>query len=229
MTLKLDAGGVTRDLSADTFGGEFHGLLDLRDNFIPSLTADLDKLAYNISTQVNLQHQAGGGLDSSTGNIFFGNPPNYVASPPAPPPTAANYVDAARNMSVVLTDPAKVAAGAAPDPGPPAGTVAPGDNSNALTLSNIGDTYLVDGTDKFTSMYGKIAAKVGIESNQNQLTLKGAQDALTQLENFRDSVSGVSLEDEMVNLMKYQRGFQSSAKLLTTIDDMMSTVMDIKR
>ncbi|MCP4341905.1 MAG: flagellar hook-associated protein FlgK, partial [Desulfobulbaceae bacterium] len=156
LTLKLHAGGVTRDLELRNMGGEFQGLMDIRDNFIPELTEDLDKLAYELSTQINLQHQAGGALDSSTGNLFFSVPPNYVDSPPGPPPTATEYADAARQMSVVITDASKIAAGAAPTPGPPPGTVAPGDNSNALTLSNIADTYLIGGVDNFNSLYGKV-------------------------------------------------------------------------
>ncbi len=229
MTLKLNAGGVTRDLDLSYLGGEFQGLMDVRDNFIPALNADLDKLAYELSSQVNLQHQAGGTLDSSKGNLFFSKPPNYVDSPPGPAPTAAEYKDAARQISVVITDPVKIAAGADPDSGSPPGTVAPGDNSNALSLSNIGDNYLIGGVDNFNSLYGKMTAKVGVESNQNQLSLKGAQDALDQLENFRDGLVGVSLEEEMINLIQYQRGFESSAKFLSTVDDMMTTVLNIKK
>lgn len=229
MTLQLEAGGILRNLDSRNLGGAFEGLIEIRDHFIPELVGDLDKLAYELSTQVNLQHQAGGALDSSTGNFFFNMPPNYVASPPAPPPSAAEYAGAARRIEVVLSDPAKIAAGAAPDPGPPPGNVAPGDNSNALILSNIGDTYLIGGTDTFTSLYGKIAAKIGVESNQNQLSLKGSQDALDQLENFRESLVGVSLEEEMVSLIQFQRGFQSSAKFLSTVDEMMVSLLDLKR
>jgi flagellar hook-associated protein 1 FlgK len=229
LTLKLNAGGVTRDLELRNMGGEFQGLMDIRDNFIPELHADLDKLAYEISTQMNLQHQAGGALDSSPGSLFFSDPPNYIASPPGPAPTAAEYTGAARSMSVVITDASKIAAGAAPDPGPPAGTVAPGDNRNALIMSNIGDNYLIGGTDSFNALYGKMAAKVGVESNQNLLSLKGAKDALVQLENFRDGLVGVSLEEEMISLIQFQRGFESSAKFLSTVDEMMSTVLNIKR
>ncbi len=229
LTLKLNAGGITRDLQLKNLGGEFQGLMDIRDNFIPGLNADLDKLAYELSTQVNLQHQAGGTLDSSPGDLFFSDPPNYVPSPPGPLPTATEYAGAARVMSVIITDPAKIAAGAAPSLGSPPGTVAPGDNRNALTLSNIADNYLINGSDNFNSLYGKMAAKVGVESNQNQLSLKGAQDALDQLENFRDGLVGVSLEEEMISLIQYQRGFESSAKFLSTVDDMMTTVLNIKR
>ena len=229
ITLELHAGGVTRELGFNNMGGEFKGLVDIRDNFIPELTADLDQLAYELSVQVNLQHEAGGGLDSSTGNIFFNIPPNYVASPPGPAPTAAEYEGAARNMGVALTDPEKIAAGSAPDPGPPMGTVAPGDNRNALILSNIADTYLLNGNDTFNTLYAKIAAKVGIESSQNQLSFKGSEDALIQLENFRDGLVGVSLEEEMINLIQFQRGFESSAKFLSTVDEMMSVILDMRR
>ena len=223
MVLQLHAGGVTRDLGLNNLGGEFKGLVDIRDNFIPDLNADLDKLAYELSSQINLQHQAGGGLDSSTGNLFFSLPPNYVPSPPGPPPTATEYADAARQISVVITDPAQIAAGLAP------GSVAPGDNRNALILSNIGDNYLIDGSDSFNSLYGKMTAKVGVESNQNKLSLKGAEDAMVQLENFRDGLVGVSLEEEMINLIQFQRGFESSAKFLSTVDEMMATIIEIKR
>lgn len=229
MTLQLEAGGVLRNLNERNLGGGFQSLIEVRDTLIPELTGELDKLAYELSVQINLQHQAGGALDSSTGNLFFSVPPNYVASPPGPPPTANEYSGAARRMQVILTDPVKVAAGASPNPGPPPGNVAPGDNSNALILSNIGDNYLVGGTDSFTSLYGKIAAKIGVESNQNQLSLKGAQDALVQLENFRDGLVGVSLEEEMISLIQFQRGFQSSAKFLSTVDEMMVSLLDIKR
>ena len=228
LELELHAGGVTRELVFHNMGGELKGLVDIRDNFIPELNADLDKLAYELSVQVNLQHQAGGGLDSSTGNIFFDIPPNYVASPPGPAPTATEYAGAARDMGVALTDPMKIAAGAAPDPGPPVGTVATGDNTNALSLSSIADTYLMAGNDSFNSLYAKVVAKVGVESNQNQLSLQGAEDALVQLENLRDSLVGVSLEEEMISLIQYQRGFESSAKFLSIVDEMMATIIAIK-
>lgn len=229
MSLELHAGGVIRDITLRNIGGEFGGLMDIRDTFIPELNDDLDQLAYELSVQVNLQHQNGAGLDSSTGNNFFSMPPNYVPLPPGTEPTTADYKDAARYMSVALADPVQLAAAAAPDPGPPAGTVAPGDNRNALILSNIGDTYLVGGSDSFTSLYGKIAAKVGVESNQNQLSLKGADDALVQLENFRDGLVGVSLEEEMISLIQFQRGFESSAKFLSTVDEMMNVVLNLKQ
>ena len=226
LTISLEAGGVTRELSEKSFGGEFKGLMELRDTFIPDLEADMDELAYELSVQINLQHMDGAGLDSTTGNLFFDMPPNYVESPPAASPTATEYEGAARAMSVAITDPNKIAAAQAPDSS--LDSVAKGDNRNALLLSSIG-SYLVNDTDSFTSLYGKIAAKVGVESNQNELSLSGTEDALVQLENLRDGISGVSLEEEMISLIQFQRGFESSAKFLSTIDEMMTTILSIKQ
>ena len=71
LTLNLHAGGVIREIGLRNLGGELKGSVDIRDNFIPELNDELDKLAYELSVQVNLQHQAGGGLDSSSGNLFL--------------------------------------------------------------------------------------------------------------------------------------------------------------
>lgn len=219
LDIVLHAGGVGRTLSQHNMGGEFEGLTDMRDNFIPSLKDDLDRLAYEISTQVNQQHALGAGLDGSTGLSFFSGP----AAPVAPPPAPADYADAARNMSVVLTDSNQIAAGMPPSP------PAPGDNRNALTISNIGESYLINGSDNFNSFYGKMTSRVGIRANQNQLNLQGSEDAKIQLENLRDGLSGVSLEEEMIELITYQRGFESSAKFLSTVDELMEELINIRR
>lgn len=216
LDINLHAGGAVRTLAQSNLGGEFAGLVDIRDQFIPNLVNDLDRLAYEISSQINTQHAAGAGLDGVTNRDFFSGP-RSVPQPPAPP--AATWLDAARNMSVVLTDPNQVAAGFDP--------VTPGDNRNALIISNIGDTYLVNQSDDFNSFYGKMTSRIGIRTNQNDLSLAGAEDAVVQYENLRDGLSGVSLEEEMIDLIVYQRGFESSAKFLSTVDEMMNSLIEI--
>ena len=61
------------------------------------------------------------------------------------------------------------------------------------------------------------------------MALGGAKDASVQLHNLRDGFAGVSLEEEMVDLVQYQRGFESSAKFLSTIDEMMNSLLQLKR
>ncbi|MBV5346308.1 MAG: hypothetical protein JZU63_12735, partial [Rhodoferax sp.] len=98
--------------------------------------------------------------------------------------TAVNTVHAAG----AGLDSSQVAAATAPTP--PA-TVATGDNRNALLIANLGKTALI-GSDTFNSYYGKMSATVGIMSNQNQLSLGGAEDAMVQMQNLRDGLAGVS-------------------------------------
>jgi flagellar hook-associated protein 1 FlgK len=213
VTVRLHAAGTVRDLGITTLGGEMKGLLTVRDQTIPAIKNDLDKVAYEISTQVNTQHAAGAGLDTPpTGRNFFNDP-------------GGSSLDAARNITVTLTDASQVAAAAMPA----SGTVAPGDNRNALIMASIDKNYLINGTDTFDSYYGKITSRIGLASNQNSLSLSGSQDAVTQLQNLRDSLAGVSLEEEMVNMIQYQRGFQSSAKFLSTVDEMLNVLMSVKQ
>ncbi len=73
-----------------------------------------------------------------------------------------------------------------------------------------------------------MVSTVGIEASRNDLALKGAKDATDQLQNLRDGFSGVSLEEEMIDLIQYQRGFQSSAKFLSTVDEMMNALLQLK-
>ncbi|MEA3469216.1 MAG: flagellar hook-associated protein FlgK [Thermodesulfobacteriota bacterium] len=221
LDLVLHAGGVTRSIGLNNLGGEFEGLVHIRDRFIPSIRNDLDRLAYEVTESVNTAHAAGAGLDSVTGRDFFSAP-----NPLPPPPASDPWKDAARNISVVISDSNHVAAAEAPSP--PA-TVAPGDNRNALVMSNIGEDFLIDGVDNFGAYYGKLTAKIGIESSQNQLALGGAEDAMIQLQNLRDGLAGVSLDEEMINLIQYQRGFEASAKFLATIDEMMGSLLNLKR
>ncbi len=299
LVLQLNVGPSSFEISGKNLGGKFAGLLELRDEFIPSLAKDLDLTAYSLVQEVNKLHEAGTGLDGSTGVSFFNNPGNHtsqgyadkadgsafgagtftldVAGVPidvvfaggslmdlqeaittsgadvgasvnqqddggyvlsivpqtpndsvqidmstisgsydAPQFTMANMSDL---MSMAISQPSKIAAG---------NSSAPGDNTNALSLSALKDKNAVNSEDTFVSFYGKMAASVGIEAGQNRLSQAGAEDALTQLKNLRDGTVGVSLEEEMISLIKYQRGFEASAKLLSTVDEMLVTVLSIK-
>ncbi len=80
----------------------------------------------------------------------------------------------------------------------------------------------------FNDFYGAVVGGVG--ANARAATDdKKLQDAVsTQLTNLRDQVSGVALDEEMVNLVKYQHGYQASAKMISAVDDMLNTLLGIK-
>ena len=205
--------GTSTPINITTLGGAFKGLLDVRNELIPDLEGQLDKLAYSLTTEVNALHTTGTDLNGSSGNLFFDAPPS-----PAPP---ANIWDGAANaIEVALSTPDQVAAGQ---------TGAVGDNTIALAMAELGNAKIVDGTDTLVGAYSRISAQVGIEAGQNKLATTANEDTMIQLQNLRDGKVGVSLEEEMINLIQYQKGFEASAKFLSTVDEMMDTILTIKR
>ena len=74
-----------------------------------------------------------------------------------------------------------------------------------------------------------VTKTVGVEAARNRQAAQGYEDTLIQLQNMRDGVDGVSIEDEMINLLQYQRAFEASAKFLSTVDEMMGTLLTLKR
>jgi flagellar hook-associated protein 1 FlgK len=202
LQVQIRAGNITLDTDRTNFGGKFEGLMELRDKFIPELEQDLDKLRSGIVTHVNAQHEAGYSLDGETGISFFSAGTDEI--------------------SVAIDSTSQIAA---------AGITqgAPGDNVNALAIHALSSNELINGDHTFVDAYGRIAAKVGTETSRNTMAAQGAADTMTQLENLRESMVGVSLEQEMVNLTLFQRGFEASARFVQTIDEMMATLIGLKR
>ncbi|RMF48120.1 MAG: flagellar hook-associated protein FlgK [Deltaproteobacteria bacterium] len=204
--IDVNTGSVPIQVPNRTWGGAFRGLLDTRDQTIPDLQNRIDQLAYDVATTVNTQHQAGTGLDGVAGRDFFVQP------------TAVST--AATLMQVAISNTSEIAAGQ---------TSAPGDNVNALAISGLKSSKFVNGTDTYTEWYGKITSTIGIEAQQNELAVSGLSLSMEQLENLREATVGVSIEEEMVNLLQYQKAFEASAKFLSTVDEMMDSVLMIKR
>jgi len=209
--LQLQVSGVTMDINLENLGGEFKGMFEMRDEFIADLQDDLNTLAVDLTTTVNTQHAAGYGSDGVTGRLFFNDisalPVGQVAS---------------RNVALAISDTTEIAAAGN-------ASAAPGDNENALAIAKLETTHFVGTTDDtFDSYFARMVANVGIEAARNDMALSGAEDATVQLQNLRDSYSGVSLEEEMIDLIQYQRGFESSAKFLSTVDDMMNALLQLK-
>ena len=210
--LQVRIAGSVKELHLKELGGEFRGMFETRDVFMQGLRDDLDNLAVELTQAVNDVHTSGYGLDgTTTQRLFFDDL--------AGPPVVAN---AARHVRVALTSSDQVAAATE-------GPAEPGDNRNALAIGELESTYRVGGTDSFDNVFARMVSKVGIEASRNKLALNGAQDAVVQLQNMRDGYAGVSLEEEMIDLIQFQRGFESSAKFLATIDEMMGSLLELKR
>ena len=206
VNLELDFGTANIPLDRTALGGEFRGLYEVRDVTIPDVVDRLDQLAHTFTTEVNTQHLVGTGLDGVSGRDFF------VQS--------ATVAGSASSMAMFISATSQIAAGT---------SAAPGDNTNALSILQLEQKSMagLGGNDTLVSYYGKIASTVGVEAARNRQAQQGHEDTLVQLQNLRDGIDGVSLEEEMINLLKYQRGFEASAKFLSTVDEMMETLIHL--
>lgn len=215
--LQIEIAGTTKDISREELGGEFRGIYEVRDVLIEGLHDDLDTLAIEITSSVNDAHKGGYFTDPVSGDPAAGTDFFTDIASGLPADTRAS-----RSITVALTDSSYIAAAGQ-------NTAAPGDNENALLIAALETSYSVTGTDdSFDAYFSQMVSTVGIEASRNDLALQGAEDATVQLQNLRDGYSGVSLEEEMIDLIQYQRGFQSSAKFLSTVDEMMASLLQLK-
>jgi flagellar hook-associated protein 1 FlgK len=205
LQFQLRYNNTTLELGLNNFGGEFKGLLSSRDEIIPYLNSTLDSMAYNLVNEVNTQHLAGVGLDNNT-HLFFN--------------ALTDESNASRNIGLAVGNSNEIAVGA---------SVAPGDNTNAQLIASLRNKKMIGNKETLGEAYGRMSSTIGIEAAQSRLALAGTEDALLQLENLRDGIAGVSLEEEMINLIQYQAGFEASSKFLAIVDEMMESLLTLKR
>ncbi|MBI4642428.1 MAG: hypothetical protein HY743_01535, partial [Deltaproteobacteria bacterium] len=111
---------------------------------------------------------------------------------------------------------------------PTTGAHPPGDNSNALLLADLGEQPVGPGGLTFSDAYQHFVTNIGLDAENagnKQTYYQGLVDQFTQM---RDSVSGVSLDEELTNLIKFQRAYQAAAKMVTTADELLQTLLSLK-
>jgi len=205
----LDASGVQhvfsqgQDITSKIVSGQMGGLLEARDQQIPSLLNQLDTLAAGFATAVNQVQAAGFDLNGNAGTNLFN-----------PPPAAG----AASSLSVAITDPALIAASS---------DGSAGSNGNAEALYALRNQAVINGQSP-TDYYSSIVFNIG-NAAANAIAGQSASGlVLGQLNDQRASVSGVSLDQEAANLMQYQQAYAASAQVISTINSMMQTVINMK-
>ena len=170
------------------------------EGLYPDMLKQLDHLAKEFINAFNTQHQLGHTLEepSVTAGAFFSG-------------------DSARNFSVVITDPKKVAASDA--------SGEEGNNKNMLKLSALQSKVmdkLQGGT--FQSFYKSLIGDLGVKGQQavnlefNSTTLK------LQIENNRASFNSVSLDEEMTNMITFQQAYNANARMITVIDETLDKI-----
>ena len=107
-----------------------------------------------------------------------------------------------------------------------AGTL-PGDAGNALLLAGVADSPIagLDGQDPGEA-YGRLVGRVGQRKSQAASTLANREAMAAQIQTMRDSVSGVSLDEEMVAMTQYQRAFEAASRVFTTADQLLEDLIN---
>ena len=116
---------------------------------------------------------------------------------------------AGAEVSMLLGNPREIAA-AAPAPGP-----APGDNSNALLLANLQVAQTMENaTTSFQGAYGQLVGELGTQTRSAQINADAQGALLAQAQESRDAVSGVNLDEEAANLLRFQQAYQAIAQVI---------------
>ena len=86
-----------------------------------------------------------------------------------------------------------------------------------------------NGTATIEEHFLKTIGKLGIEAGKAKLDTEQANGILMQTQSLKDRLSGVSLDEEAANLIRYQHAYEAAAKVMQTADKMFETVLSIKR
>ncbi|MCH7782686.1 flagellar hook-associated protein FlgK [candidate division KSB1 bacterium] len=201
--------------------GKLAGMLEARNVIIPHFRDLFDSLAKNIIDRVNNVHRAGVGLQGNSSEIPKDN--DFFEG------------DSSSNINIsfaIKADVANIAAASRIDilqeNGEVKTTGSPGDNNIAIQIADLKQALiLAKGTKSLLDSFNEIVSEIGIEAKKAHDNVTNEDLLIQQFKNFRDSVSGVSLDEEFINLIKFQRGFQAGAKIITTVDQMFETLINM--
>jgi len=187
--------------------GQLAGQIQIRDQEIPAIQSSLDALASGLANSVNTQNQAGVDLNGAAGGNIF-----------VPPP--ANGVGAAATLALATTDPTKIAASAGPPPG------SAGDNTNANALLALQNQNIINGQTPLNS-YAGLVYKIGNDVSSALSNQQAGGLVLQQLQNLQGGVSGVDINEESANLVRYQNAYTAAAQVSAVVDSLLLTTLNM--
>lgn len=204
--LRLEGASVTAGVTSGSIGG----LLHARDVSVPGYLNGLDTIAYELVQEVNVLHDAGFDRNGNDAPVFF---------------TALAGVAGAASLitvnSAVAADGNLVAAAA---------SAAPGDNGQARALAALADARVLNGnTATLHDAWGALLYRVGADAQTAAFEKQTRGDVLRQVENMRDAVSGVSLDEEATRMLKFQRAYEANARFFRAIDESIQVLLSLKQ
>ena len=199
-----------RHVTPEITGGRLGGLLQVRDVNIPDYQSRLDDLAFEVANQVNTIHTAG--FDQSgvaAGDLFaFSTPPVGTAGA-----AAALIVDPA-----VAADSRLIAA---------AGIANGGDNQAARAIAALRERPVLNGnTATLSDAWGNLVYRVARDTRSAIDESSSRKAIVDQVDSLRDQVSGVSLDEEAMHLLKFQRAYEANARFFSVIDQTIGILLE---
>jgi flagellar hook-associated protein 1 FlgK len=199
-------GGEPVDISNAIQGGKIGGWLHVRDTQIADYKEELDTIARALRDTINQQHKKGYDLNGDEGIEFF---------------SGEGAADLQINPDI-LDDLNLIAASSTPEG-------APGNADNAIAIHGLRTALTVNGTATLDAAANALVSQVGFHVQTAKTNARHQADMMTYLENYRESVSGVSLDEEMVNLVKFEAAYNAAAKMVSVADEMLNSLMNIVR
>ena len=202
---QLQIRATTAGTALTLTGGSIAGAIDTRDGALADLRNGLNSLAAQLITQVNSVYSGGYDLNGNTGAAFF---------------TGTDAASIGVNSNLV-NDPSQVQAAGV--------SGATGDGSVALSLARLAQQ--VNGAlnnQTFSDAYGHLVSNLGNALSNANDQVANQESVSSMLAKQRDSISGVSMEEEMTNLMTFQKAYQASAQIISTVNMMLQSLINMK-
>ena len=216
-------------------GGSVTATIDFLNKDLPDAQGRLNAIASQLVTNVNTLHRQGETFDaagnaSPAGDFISPGEPD-LANPPALLPVTAGSI---RLSDAVAASPTAIAASKTV---PGAGQVAgPGNNEVALALAGLRDaantvSFTVSGgvpeTGSFASFYREMTSRLGAKVKDADSSATVHETLVDQSDHRRTSVSGVNTDEELTELMRAQQAYAAAAKVITTAQEMLKTLVEM--
>ncbi len=214
--LSVEAGGSdglqvlsSRGLPVQLSGGRVPGLLDAVNKDLPGLQNDINRIVTALVEDVNEIHRKGFALDSDTTGLDFFTP------------LEAGGQAAALSFQVsesVLANTANIAASGE--------KFAPGDGDKSLEIARLRDVRSADRLDgsSIAEYYRAMITSMGVEAQDSERMAGAFEKTLNQLKEMHESVAGVNIDEEMLNMVQYQQSWQAAARYLSYVDQMLTVL-----
>jgi flagellar hook-associated protein 1 FlgK len=242
LSIDSDGQGLHQVVWADTQtavrieSGELRGLLDARGpskldapsanyaGVVPKLIEELNELAKTIILETNKIHRTGYSLNNDT-DTAHGT--NFFVEPADSTDLSINWAAIMQVEDAIYDNPMNIAAASAPTW---QGDVEAnfGDGSNALLIAQLKHKKLSIGINYCTcdDYWRAICSETGVMSQEAQRMVHNQNILLNELENKRQSVSGVYMDEEMTNMIKFQHAYNAASRFITTIDEAIDVIVN---